>query len=133
MRIIIAEDSIPFREELKEILQEIPQTKIVAETENELETVEQVTEHQPNILILDIQLKSGTGVNVLKALRKDMKLPESTIVLTNYSDEQYKSVCLKEGATFFYDKTLEIQEAIQCIEELIKNNNKAKENKIEIQ
>jgi DNA-binding NarL/FixJ family response regulator len=64
---------------------------------------------------LDIRLASGNGIDVLRAIKKD--LPDMLIImLTLYPDPQYRESCMKAGASFFLDKANgfeEIPEALQ--------------------
>jgi len=122
MRIIIADDSSIFRERIIVLLNEIPGLDIAAETKNVPDTIQTVKQMEPEILLLDIQMPGGSGVEVLQVLKKKNKLPETVIVITNYPYPQYKDRCLKEGAHHFLDKTNESEKVIEIINDLIQKN-----------
>ena len=95
---------------------------IEAETEDVPNTIQTVKRMDPDFLLLDIQMPGGSGIDVLKELKKADKLPQTIIVITNYSYPQYKDRCLKEGAHYFLDKTNESDQVIEIINDLIEGN-----------
>lgn len=122
MRAIIADDSDIFRVRLISLLQEISGFCIESETVNAPETIQTVKMKEPDLLLLDIQMPGGSGIDVLKELKKANKLPKTVVILTNYPYPQYKERCLSEGAHYFLDKTNEVEEIIKIIENLMADN-----------
>ena len=60
--------------------------------------------------VLDLQLKKGTGLGVLKALRGTTRPPGArVIVFTNYAFPQYRERSLALGADYFFDKSREFE------------------------
>jgi len=74
---------------------------------------------QPDLILIDIGLASGSGLDVLKALQERSLVPGATkVVLTNYANAEYQNFCLRLGADRFFDKSLETLQALGFINAL---------------
>ena len=92
----------------------------VAETEGE--AVRMLAAEPWDVVILDLQLKSGTGLGVLKAMhdwRSDY--PRTAIVFTNYGFPQYRERALALGADHFFDKSRDLEALRTVLMELAVN------------
>ena len=115
IEVFIAEDSLIVREHLVTMLDELPRVVIVGQAENVSEAINGILELQPNIVILDIRMPGGSGIDVLHRV----KLGEVTsiiIILTNYSHPGYRKKCLQAGADFFLDKSTEFNQIPELFE-----------------
>lgn len=63
---IIIDDEWLVRSELRVMLQEFPQLRVVAEAANVSEALQAVREHQPDVIFLDVQLAGETGFDFLE-------------------------------------------------------------------
>ena len=70
LRIVIADDERPARSFLKAILLSFEDVKIVGEAETGAEAVEVIRQTKPDLALLDLQMPDGTGLEVVKLLRK---------------------------------------------------------------
>ncbi|MGC2235425.1 MAG: response regulator transcription factor [Pyrinomonadaceae bacterium] len=102
--IFIVDDSELLRARLVKMLSEIDGVEIVGQASNAAEAIEGIRTLKPKIVILDIQMPGGSGLKVLKAIKKE-KNPPLTLMLTNHSYPQYRKKCMQLGADFFLDKT----------------------------
>ena len=108
LTIYIVEDSAPVRERLMEAVGEIPNARIVGQAEAVTEALEGVRSVQPRVLILDIQLRGGSGIRLLKQMRASgVSRPELVIVVTNYPTDDYRKASHDCGADHFFDKASE--------------------------
>ncbi len=82
LRTIIVEDEPLARERLQNLLTADPEIELVAECANGAEAVAQITEHQPDLVFLDIQLPELDGFGVLASLDQE-HLP-AVIFITAY-------------------------------------------------
>ena len=74
---------------------------------------------QPDLILIDLGLASGSGFDVLKALQDHSLVPGAVkVVLTNYADAEYRNLCVRLGADRFFDKSLETSQAVALIGEL---------------
>jgi DNA-binding NarL/FixJ family response regulator len=72
----------------------------------------------PDILLLDVHLPDRSGVELLRVVRK--RYPATTVIMiSNQSDESYRSVCAALGALRFLDKSTEFEEIPELIMSLL--------------
>jgi len=72
LRVVIVDDEAPARNLLREYLGELPEIVVVAECGNGFEAVKAVAEHDPDLLLLDIQMPKLDGFEVLELLERDV-------------------------------------------------------------
>ena|SRR6266705_3126214 len=73
----------------------------------------------PDVIIIDIQLSSGTGFDVLRALQATRcARSEIKIVLTNHTNAEYRTLSFQLGANAFFDKSSESSQALELIHRL---------------
>jgi two-component system, NarL family, response regulator DevR len=108
LRVFIVEDSELIRKRIIENVNTMGGFEIVGFAESANEAVESIARLRPNIVITDIQLKEGSGIDVVRKVRASPYAPRPRIyVLTNYAFPEYKRQCSMAGADEFFDKTSE--------------------------
>jgi Response regulator containing a CheY-like receiver domain and an HTH DNA-binding domain len=70
------------------------------------------------VVLLDIHLLNGNGIDVLQRLKKEKPAP-AVIILTNYPYPQYRQKCLEAGADFFFVKSTEFDQVVPALRKLI--------------
>jgi len=118
MRVFIADDSEILRSRLIEILSEFKEIEIVGQTAYAQEAIESIKELIPDVVILDIRLLDGNGINVLEMIKKE-DISTKVIIFTNYPYFQYRKRCLDAGAEFFFYKANEFDKLTEALKELI--------------
>jgi len=74
---------------------------------------------QPDLILIDIKLASGSGLDVLKALKEHSLVPGAIkVVLTNYANPEYENLSLWLGADRVFDKSSETPQALALIDAL---------------
>lgn len=115
----LVEDSPLIRQNLIATLEELLDVRVVGIAEDEASAVRWLHGDTPcRLMIIDIFLKSGTGLEVLRQarlLRKDARL----VVLTNYATAEMRRRCLQLGADRVFDKSAELEELLAYCEELV--------------
>jgi two-component system, OmpR family, response regulator len=108
LRVVIVEDSAIIRARLAELLVEIPNVEIVGQVETEGDALAVLRQQRWDVAVLDLQLKQGTGLGVLKGLGNALRPPNAKIIVfTNYAFPQYRDRSMALGADFFFDKSRE--------------------------
>jgi DNA-binding NarL/FixJ family response regulator len=126
LRIVIVEDSAIIRARLSESLSEIPNLEIVGQAETELEALTLLRGDNWDAAILDLQLRKGTGLGVLKALPQGQRTPHrKLIVFTNYAFPQYKERSMALGADYFFDKSREFHRVREVLSALAEEGSSA--------
>jgi DNA-binding NarL/FixJ family response regulator len=120
MKVFIADDSQILRERLKTMLSDFPEVEISGQAKDTPEAIKSIKELKPNVVVLDIRMPGGSGIEVLQSIKKDR--PEIKVIMfTNYPYPQYRKKCMNLGADFFFAKATESEEVPKVIEQLLKN------------
>ena len=109
LRVFIADDSQPVVEMLTELINEPGKVEIVGVGATESAAIESIRQLEPDVVVLDLQLKVGSGANVIRAVRASPELASVILVVTsNHTSPQMRAGCLELGADDFFDKVKEI-------------------------
>jgi len=110
LRLVIVEDSRIIRERLAGLLADIPNLATVAYATTQDEALAILRKGEWEVVILDLQLKEGTGMRVLEELAKTIRREETTIIIfSNFDFPAYRSRAIALGADFFFDKSSEFR------------------------
>jgi two-component system LytT family response regulator len=74
LRVIIVDDEEPARRLLREYLEDVPGVSIIGECSNGFEAVKSVAEHDPDLMLLDIQMPKLDGFEVVELLERDLPI-----------------------------------------------------------
>lgn len=106
--VFVADDSMVLRERLLDMLREIPGVEVLGCAADGLHAIDSIRELAPDVVVLDIQMPRGTGLDVLKNVKRGGRGPV-VIVFTNFPYPQYRKRAMDYGADFFLDKTTEFE------------------------
>jgi len=106
MNIFVVEDAPEIRRRLVAMLQMVAGINVIGEAESVSEAIEGVLGSPTDMVLLDLQLKDGTGLEVLARV-KQARPQLRVIVLTNFATPQYRQASLSAGAEFCLDKSRE--------------------------
>lgn len=109
MNVFIVEDSETMRESLRSMLSEFHDVRIVGYAADELGAIEHINALLPDVVILDLNLQSGSGVAVLKNIKK-YHAKIKVMVLTNCNGELYVDACKRANADYFFDKSFQFMQ-----------------------
>ncbi len=113
LKAFIVEDSPVIRENLVAALEEMAPIDVVGTAEDESGAVAWLvrSENRCDLVVVDIFLKSGSGLGVLKAASSS-GLPVKLVVLSNYATPDMRRKCMELGADRVFDKSNEIDALI---------------------
>jgi DNA-binding NarL/FixJ family response regulator len=103
-RVFAVEDSPVFVSAIEQMLSEIPGVSLTGSAAEAAVAVQEIHRLTPDIIILDLQLKSGTGIDVLRAVRGGAAAPVS-IVFSSCLDNTCRKFCRRQDADFILDKS----------------------------
>ncbi len=116
---IVVEDSPLVFERLRESMEEDGE-KVVGHADAATIAIAEIAALRPDAVVVDIALREGTGLHVLKGIGE---LPEkdrpARVVLTNFSREWYRDAAIRLGADYFFDKSREIPEMLGVLRSMI--------------
>ncbi len=117
--VLLVDDSRIVRERLLALLAELSGVEVVGEASGVAEAIRKVRRLRPDIILLDISMSDGSGMEVLEMIKKMPRRPAPRIImLTNFAHDAYRERCLELGAEYFFDKSAQFEEAVGIINEL---------------
>jgi DNA-binding LytR/AlgR family response regulator len=122
-RAVIADDESLMREQLRARLAELwPELEIVAEAKNGVEAVEQVEEHRPEVVFLDIRMPAKTGIEAARQIAEMSASvggrPPEIVFVTAY--DEYAIDAFQQGVIDYVLKPAERQRLALTVERIQK-------------
>ncbi len=118
LHVFLVEDSPIIRERLTESLTAPGRIEVIGYADTEHGAVAALRDAAWDVLVLDLQLKQGTGLGVLKALAGARPDGAKIIVLTNYAIPQFRDRSVALGADYFFDKSREYYRVKTVLEDI---------------
>ena len=114
IKVFIADDHALIREGIKNLLSPLSDIKLVGETANPFEIIEQIRVNKCDVLILDLSMPGKNGLDVLKEIKSIF--PETKIlIMTMMPEDQFAKRTLKAGASGYLTKESAPDELITAI------------------
>lgn len=114
MQVFIAEDEELIRRSLVTVIQSEPDLNVIGVADNGLDALRFIPMHQPDLVLMDIQMPGINGIECIKQLRAG-GYHGYILVLTAYPDEQYVLEGLANGANGYLMKTPNFKSMMQTI------------------
>lgn len=118
MKVFVVDDSAVIRQRLKRLLAEVPQVQVVGEAGDAHVALAAILEQRPDVVLLDIHILNGNGIDVLQRLKQEQVAP-AVMILTDYPYPEYRKLCLDAGADFFFTKSTEFEQIVPALRQLI--------------
>lgn len=113
LRIFIADDSLVIRQRVVSLLGASAMT-VVGQAKTPRDSISGILAACPDVVVLDVQLEGGSGLQVLRAIRH--AAPDiAFVVFSNRSDPIYRKRYLCEGADDFLDKTHQFDQLAKAV------------------
>ena len=80
------------------------------------EAIERATTKKVDVMLLDLSLPDGNGLEILNALRERNSLPRTTLAMTGHNDSKSRRGCLEAGCADVLLKPVPIGELLRQIE-----------------
>lgn len=118
LRVFLVEDSPDVRELLAEDLAQIPGMALTGFAASESDALQQLRQQAWDILILDIQLSQGNGIDLLRQLSEDGALADKLkIIFSNHVGNAYRRISEQYGVRYFFDKSSEFPQLHSLLEQ----------------
>lgn len=121
LRVLIADDSAQLRSQLITILKDMSEVEIVGEAEDCPEAIFAIRALRPDVVVLDIRMPRGNGIEVLTTIRQDEHTPV-VMMLSNHASTPYQTQARRAGANYFFDKANGIDQVKQTISRMISDS-----------
>ncbi|RYF07578.1 MAG: response regulator [Comamonadaceae bacterium] len=106
---LLVEDSQTIRDSLIPTIRELAGIEVVGVAESPQEAIVLAQERNWSLMILDLFLKDGSGLNVLEALHGRTH-GQRIVVLTNYATPDVRVRCAALGSDAVFDKSTELDD-----------------------
>ena len=115
LRVLIVEDSRVLVERLRETLSSLENVEVVGAVDEEAAAVEAVRRGNVDAIVLDLQLRTGTGFGVVQRLGAERP---TVIVYTNYVLPEYQRRAKDLGIQYFLNKSVDYERLPLLLQEI---------------
>ena len=118
-RIMIVDDHSMVREGLRLRISAYPDLEVCGEATTEDEAIELIPKTNPHLIIVDISLKSGHGIELIK--RVHAKYPKiKMLVASGFQESLYAERALRAGALGYLNKQDSGEKVIEAIQTVLR-------------
>jgi DNA-binding NarL/FixJ family response regulator len=114
IRLVLADDHRILLEGLRRLLDAKGDMQVVATATDAPSAIEAVRTHRPDVLVLDISMPGGGGLEVARRVR-EMELGTKIVVLTMYAEDRFVMEAVRLGAAGYVLKRAADTELIEAI------------------
>lgn len=115
LSILLVDDHEVVRLGLRSLIERHAGFEVVGEAGTEHEAVQRAVELEPDIILMDIRLAGGSGIEACEQIM--MQLPETKVImLTSFADDEMLFSAIRAGATGYVLKQVGGNEMIRAIE-----------------
>lgn len=113
-KVFVIDDHPIFREGLKTLIDHQNGLRIVGEADSSCKIVEQIQELNPDIILLDLSLQNGSGLQMIKSIRFRNR-HTGILVVSMHSDLVYAERVIRLGANGYINKNQTPQNLLSAI------------------
>ena len=115
LRLLVVDDHEVVRQGLVAMLSRRPNFQVVAEAGTAAESIEMARRYQPELVIMDVRLPDGSGIEACREIRAE--LPGTRVViLTSYPDEEAVLSAIIAGASGYLLKLIRGRDLVASLE-----------------
>ena len=115
LRLLVVDDHEIVRQGLVALLDRRAGFEVVAQAGTVAEAVDQARRHQPDIVVMDVRLPDGSGIEACREIRAE--LPGTRVImLTSYPDEEAVMSAIIAGASGYLLKQIRARDLVAALE-----------------
>lgn len=118
IRVVLVDDHQMVRVGLKTLLEGFPRIRVVGEAATAAEALAVVSQTQPDVVLLDIRLPDGSGLDVCRQLRKGQR-GLRVLMLTSYYTDDMVMDAIEAGAEGYLLKEINADFLVRSIQEVV--------------
>ena len=115
LRLLVVDDHEVVREGLVALLERRPAFTVVAQVGTAAEAIEAARTHRPDLVIMDIRLPDGSGIEATREIRAENPAIR-VLMLTSYPDEEAVFAAIVAGASGYLLKQIRGGDLIAALE-----------------
>jgi DNA-binding NarL/FixJ family response regulator len=117
IRVLLADDHAIVRAGIRQYLERAGDIRVVAEADDGEMAQNLISQHQPDVAVLDIQMPKSSGIEVTRWVRANFP-SIGVLILTAYDDDPYVLAVLQAGANGYVLKTASPADLIQAVRDV---------------
>ncbi|MDE3074420.1 MAG: response regulator transcription factor [Chloroflexota bacterium] len=114
MRLLLCDDHTLFREAIAGILRSQPDMEVVGLASTGREAIELVARHQPDVVLMDVNMPELDGVRATETICKQQPRV-NVVILTMFPEDEHAFEAVKAGARGYLVKTIDTYELVRSI------------------
>jgi two-component system, NarL family, response regulator DevR len=115
--LLIVDDHEVTRLGLRTLLQGFPQFEVVGEAGSIVSTLEEAVRLRPDVILLDVRLSDGSGIEVCRRLQR-LDLDSKILILTSFADDDVVFDAIAAGADGYLLKEIQSENLVGGIEDV---------------
>jgi two-component system response regulator DevR len=115
LRLLVVDDHEVVRQGLVALLDRRQGFEVVAEAGTAAEAVEQARRYEPDIVVMDVRLPDGSGVEACREIRAE-RAATRVVMLTSYPDEEAVLSAIVAGASGYLLKQVRARDLVSALE-----------------
>jgi two-component system, NarL family, response regulator DevR len=115
LRLLVVDDHEVVRQGLVALLDRRQGFEVVAEAGTAAEAVEQARRYEPDIVVMDVRLPDGSGVEACREIRAE-RAATRVVMLTSYPDEEAVLSAIVAGASGYLLKQVRARDLVAALE-----------------
>lgn len=116
IRVVVVDDQPVIRAAVANLIAHEPDLEVVGEAATGSDAVRVVRRERPDVVVMDIRMPDGDGIEATRAICADPGLPDTRVlILTTFEDEAYVVEALRAGAGGFIGKGADPDEIITAV------------------
>jgi len=114
IRVLVIDDHAIVREGLRRLIAKDATISVVGEAASRREALTQITHHNPDVIVVDLHLPDGSGLDVIAWARSGLQ-KLGIVVLTMSNMPEHVLASMQSGASAHVDKAAPIGEVLNAI------------------
>ncbi len=117
INVYLVDDQNLVRQGVKALLELAEGINVVGEADGGQAAIDNIPTVNPDVVLLDMRMPSMSGLDVLRELKKQDKLPP-TIILTTFDDDEWVLAGIKSGAKGYLLKDVPLEDLVDGIKKV---------------
>lgn len=119
LRVFLVEDNDDIVEVLAAECEEIENVEVIGRSASADDAIERIIASEPDVVLIDIQLRTGSGIDVIRALRRNTAMPGTVLLaMSNALSDTVRGLCLAAGADDYFDKAMDYRKLLIRVADL---------------
>ena len=115
LRLLVVDDHEVVRQGLVSLLERREHFQVVAEAGTAAEAVEMARKFEPDIIVMDVRLPDGSGIEACREIRAEFPRTR-VVILTSYPDEEAVLSAIIAGASGYLLKQIRGRDLVSALE-----------------